>query len=284
MKTVLVIGANGMLGQDLVPTLSDRYTVIAAGRDRADLRDAAGLGALLAETTPDAVVNCAAITNVDGCESEPDEAYAVNGLGVRNLAVAASAVEAEVLHVSTDFVFDGEKGEPYLEYDMARPLSVYGASKLWGEQALRDHCARFRIVRTQWLYGHHGKNFVETILGRAREGHPLKVVDDQVGCPTSTMELSRAIARLLEAQGRFGIYHASGRGECSWHGLAKRALEIAGLGDAAIEPCSSSEFPRPAHRPADSRMRNYHMELDGGDPMLPWEEALEEYLAAAATA
>jgi len=276
-KTVVVLGANGMLGQALVPELDEEFRVVSHVRAEADLRDAPGLRERIRGHAPDFVVNAAAMTAVDGCEDDPDTAYAVNGLGARNAAVAATEAGAALLQVSTDFVFDGEKGEAYLEYDEPRPLSVYGDSKLWGEKLVRDHGDRFFIVRTQWLYGAGGRNFVDTIVGRAREGHPLRIVDDQVGCPTSTRELARAIRRIL-VEGAYGVYHASGLGSCSWFDFARAAVERAGIEGASVEPMPSSELERPARRPADSRLRNYHMELTFGDPMRPWEEALEEYL------
>lgn len=280
MKTVLITGADGMLGQDLVRDFSRDHRIVEHDIARGDLCDPAHVAAIVDEAKPDVIVNCAAITDVDGCETKRDLAYAVNGFAARNLAVAANRAGAELLHVSTDFVFPGDKGDEYLEYDEPRPLSVYGDSKLWGEKLVRDHCERFWIVRTQWLYGKNGKNFVETIVGRAREGGPLRVVDDQHGCPTSTVELVRAMRHIV-ANGGYGVYHASGRGSCSWHGFAAKAVELAGVEGVEVATMKSSELDRAATRPDDSRLRNYHMELTIGDVMKPWEEALAEYLGAA---
>jgi dTDP-4-dehydrorhamnose reductase len=279
-RTLLILGSDGMLGCDLLRILAEGHRLVEHTLEQGDIRDLGFLRRLFEEARPDVVVNSAAMTNVDGCESDPDTAYAVNGVGVRNVAVAAGEVGAAVLHVSTDFVFSGDKGEPYLEYDVPGPLSVYGDSKLQGESMLRDHCERFWIVRTQWLYGAGGGNFVDTILRRAREGQPLRIVDDQRGCPTSTLELARTIRRILtEGEGAYGIYHASGGGDATWYDFAKRAAALAGIRGAKIERMSSAELDRPARRPADSRLRNYHMEITLGDRMRPWEEALEEYLA-----
>lgn len=277
---LIITGAAGMLGHDLIREFAEDYEIVqhdlTLGHDICDL-DA--LREMVADVAPAAVINGAAITNVDGCESDPDLAYRVNGIGARNVAVACDENGVPLLHVSTDFVFGGDKGEPYIEYDAVRPLSVYGDSKLWGERMIADHCSRYWIVRTQWLYGSAGKNFVETIVGRARDGHPLTVVDDQHGCPTSTVELGRAIRAILE-KGGYGIYHASGGGACSWFEFARKAVELAGLSTDGVSPMPSSELDRPAERPADSRLRNYHMELTFGDPMLAWEEALAEYMNA----
>ena len=283
-KKLIITGAAGMLGHDLKREFGGDHEIVphdlTLGHDICDLE---ATRAMVRETQPAAIINGVAITNVDGCESDPDTAYKVNGVGARNVAIAAAECDVPLVHVSTDFVFSGDKGQPYIEYDPTGPLSVYGESKLWGELLVRDHCEKFFIVRTQWLYGAAGKNFVETIVGRAEEGHPLTVVDDQVGCPTSTVELARAIRAIL-AHGGYGIYHASGRGECSWFDFAKKACELAGVENLDLSPMPSSQLDRPAERPADSRMRNYHMELSFGDPMLPWDEALAEYMTARASA
>ncbi len=282
---VLITGSAGMLGRDLMAELGSSFDVVGHTRESGDLTDLAAVRGAFRAAEPTAVVNAAAMTNVDGCESDRDPAYAVNGLAARNVAVAAAELGASVLHVSTDFVFDGEKGEPYLEYDRTNPLSVYGDSKLWGERMVLDHCPRSWVVRTQWLYGAGGKNFVDTIVGRAREGHPLRVVDDQFGCPTSTVELARCIAHILAAgEGCYGIYHASGRGSCSWYEFAARAVDLAGIEGVEVGRMPSSELDRPAARPADSRLKNYHLELSIGDPMKPWDEALAEYLGTKAVA
>ncbi|HHX40769.1 MAG TPA: dTDP-4-dehydrorhamnose reductase, partial [Armatimonadetes bacterium] len=234
--------------------------------------------ALLEAVRLDAVVHCAAYTNVDGCERDPDQAYRVNALGTAAVAGACHAVGAALVAISTDFVFDGEKGRPYTEFDAPNPLSIYGASKLAGEELVRSLCPRHYIVRTQWLYGEHGKNFPLAILQRADAGEELRVVSDQVGVPTYTRDLSRAIARILE-QPLYGTYHAANRGEVSWHGFAARLLEMAGLDHGIVRPISSDEWPSPTRRPAYSVLRPYVLELTGRAEVLrPWEEALAEFL------
>jgi dTDP-4-dehydrorhamnose reductase len=277
MKTILITGARGMLGRALREEFESGWRVVEHDIQEGDIRDLDGLVAFFREAKPDLVVNSAAMTDVDGCESDAALAYSVNGIGARNVALAAAEQGARVVHVSTDFVFDGTKGEAYLEYDEPRPLGVYGGSKLWGERLVRDHVERFFIVRTQWLYGAGGKNFVDTIRDRARAGGPLRVVDDQTGCPTSTTELARAIRRIAE-EGGYGIWHASGNGSCTWFEFARAIVRGAGASDREVEPMSSAELDRPARRPVDSRLRNFHMEISIGDAMAPWEDALTEYL------
>lgn len=271
-----------MLGGALREVFAPDWRVVDHDIQEGDIRDLDGLVAFFREARPDLVVHGAAMTDVDGCERDRETAYAVNGLGARNAAIAASECDARLIHVSTDFVFDGAKGEPYLEYDETRPLSVYGDSKLWGEKLVRDHSERFAIVRTQWLYGAGGRNFVDTMRERGREGKPLRVVNDQRGCPTWTVELARAIRRIAE-EGSYGIYHASGGGGCTWFEFARAILSRAGLDDVEVTPITTGELGRPARRPADSRLRNFHMELTFGDAMLPWEDALAAYLACEET-
>ncbi|MDH7569624.1 MAG: dTDP-4-dehydrorhamnose reductase [Armatimonadota bacterium] len=279
---VVVTGAAGMLGRDLVPILSANHAVIptdlAGTEEHLDITDPAATLAFMRRVCPDVVVHAAAYTNVDGCERDPDTAYRVNALGTASVAGACQAVGAAVLYVSTDFVFDGEKGSPYLEWDRPRPLNVYGASKLAGEELVRSLCPRHYVVRTQWLYGEHGHNFPYAILRRAEADEPLRVVTDQVGCPTFTSDLARAIASILE-QPLYGTYHAANRGEVSWYGFAVRLLELAGLNPAVITPIAAADWPSPTRRPAYSVLRPYALELTGrAGALRPWEDALADFL------
>jgi dTDP-4-dehydrorhamnose reductase len=225
------------------------------------------------------LINCAAFTNVDGCETEFDTAYRVNGIGAGNLARAASEKGAEIVHVSTDYVFDGEKREPYYEDDPVCPMSAYGRTKLAGETFVQVNNPRHWIVRTQWLYGHHGKNFVDTMLEAARSRPSLEVVNDQIGCPTYAKDLALEIVRIVEHGPPYGIYHGSNEGACSWFDFAKRILDGAGIRNVPVNPITSDKLKRPARRPAHSILRNYHLELTIGNRMRPWEEALADYLA-----
>ena len=282
---VFVTGAQGMLGQDVIPVLKAAGDeVIASGsqsRDipdyvRLDITDLDATKRAIAQARPDIVINCAAYTNVDGAEADPDAAYRVNALGTWNLALACQAAGAAMLQVSTDYVFDGTKGSAYDEYDTPNPQSVYGRSKYAGEQHLQQVLARFYIVRTAWLYGHHGKNFVETILKAAAERPELKVVNDQWGCPTWTRDLAEAISRIIRT-GRYGIYHATGQGECTWMDFARTIVELGGLSTPVL-PQTTAELNRPAPRPRYSVMRNFGLQMTDL-PLLPdWEASLESYI------
>lgn len=282
---VFVTGALGMLGQDLIPVLKAAGDeVILSGsqaRDipgyvRLNITDLDATKRAIAQARPDIVINCAAYTNVDGAEADPDAAYRVNALGTWNLALACKEIGAAMLQVSTDYVFDGTKGAAYDEYDMPNPQSVYGRSKYAGEQHLQQVLSRFYIVRTAWLYGHHGKNFVETILKAAAERPELKVVNDQWGCPTWTRDLAEAISRIIRT-GRYGIYHATGRGACTWMDFARKIVEKGGM-TTPVLPQTTEELNRPAPRPRYSVMRNRSLELAELTPLPPWEEALQAYL------
>jgi dTDP-4-dehydrorhamnose reductase len=231
-----------------------------------DVTDADATRELLAGST---VINCAALTDVDGAESNADRAHAVNAVGARNVAQAAE----RVLYVSTDYVFDGRKREPYVESDPVEPLSVYGASKAAGERATAEGNANHLIVRSSWLFGRGGTNFVATILRLGRERGELRVVDDQVGCPTFTRHLAEALLPLAASDQR-GVLHVAGANSCSWFEFAREIFGRAGI-EVDLQPCSSEEFPRPARRPAYSVLGS-----ERGGPTLPaWQDGLDAYLA-----
>lgn len=292
---LLVTGAAGMLGHALVPKLEGAgHEVVAArhpqdtapmppappGRERAvaalDVTDGPALRAAARSAKPDWIVHLAAWTDVDGCEGDADRAYLVNALGARNAALAAAAAGAAVLAVSTDYVFGGAAATPRREYDPPAPLGVYGRSKLAGEQAVRETHPRHVIVRTSWLYGRGGKNFVDTILARARSGEPLRVVDDQRGSPTWTADLADGLVALLE-RAEYGTYHVTGSGDCSWHEFASAACEAAGV-PAKVEAINTAELGRPAPRPAYSVLHNGLFEHVTGRRMPHWRDALRRYL------
>jgi dTDP-4-dehydrorhamnose reductase len=261
-----VVGAGGMLGQDVMRLLGDD----SAGLTRAelDITDARAVREAVAETSPDVVLNCAAYTNVDGAESEPDDALRVNGDAAGIVAAAAPAV----LYVSSDYVFDGTSAEPYLESDPTNPVSSYGRSKLAGEQATAAANPRHFIVRSSWLFGAGGKNFVDTMLRVGRENDEARVVADQVGSPTYTGHLARALIEIASGE-EYGIHHAAAAGRCSWFDLASAAFERAGV-DCRLEPITTAEYPLPAKRPAFSVLGTER------EPLLPpWQEGLDAYLA-----
>ena len=270
---ILVVGANGMLGRDLLALLGDR----GHGVDIADI-DITSAGSVLkviGDLKPEVVINCAAYTDVDGCESNVETAMAVNGEGVGYLAMACRDIGSLLVQVSTDYIFDGGKGTPYIEDDAPCPLSAYGESKLVGEMNAA-FCPEHLIVRTQWLYGLHGKNFVETMLRLGTEKDELTVVDDQIGSPTWTVDLARAIIALIDSGCR-GTYHAANSEYCSWNGFAKAIFEEVGL-NVSVRPMTTTELNRPARRPLYSTLECSKLAGATGFRPQPWRSALREYL------
>lgn len=267
---VLVTGANGMLGSDLCPMLEDSgYEVIETTIDELDITDKNNVNEVIDDVKPDYVVHCAAYTNVDKAEEEFEIAENINSVGTRNLAEACKRNNTVLVYISTDYVFDGTKDTPYLPNDKTNPINTYGLTKLNGEKAVQEVCEKFYILRTSWLYGHHGKNFVETMISLAQK-EEVKVVDDQVGCPTWTVDLSDAIISLIDEDAEYGIYHACGGGKTSWYGFAKEIYNKMNL-NVNIKPCTTEEFPRPAQRPKYSVMDNEGLLRD-------WKLALSDYI------
>jgi len=280
-QRLLITGADGMLGTELKRQAAERYELIPTDIGELDVADREQVRRVVGAERPDLILHGGALTNVDLCETEPDLAYRVNALGTRNMAGAAADRGVPILYVSTDYVFGGDQQRPYLEFDPVAPRSVYGRSKLAGEVAAAELSGgRFWIVRSQWIFGFGGKNFVDTILGAAREGRPLKVVDDQIGCPTWARDLAAALLLILDARPAYGIYHCSSKGSCSWFEFTRAILRAAGVEPASLQPIGSAELDRPAPRPAHSILRNYCLEQTLGDPMPDWQTALEAYLRA----
>ncbi len=264
-----------MLGRDVIRAAETAgHEPVAVPRQEVDVTNPAAVADAVASARPDAVLNCAAWTDVDGAEEQEQEALAINGAGAGNVAGAAAQAGAPVLYPSTDYVFDGEKGAPYLESDPVRPLSAYGRTKLAGERATAEANPRHLIVRTQWLFGVAGMNFVETMLRLGAERDELTVVADQVGCPTYTGHLAGALVELAGGEGA-GIRHVAGGGECSWHEFAEGIFERAGV-DCRVLRGTTAELGRPAPRPAHAVLRS---EL-ADTPRLPdWRSGLDRYLA-----
>jgi dTDP-4-dehydrorhamnose reductase len=291
---VLVTGARGMLGSDLCETLAHDHDLRAVDIEDFDIADAAATRAAIADWRPGMVVHCAAWTDVDGCEQDPERAFVHNARGARNVASACAEANASMAYISTDFVFDGEKREPYTEFDRPNPLGVYGASKLAGELAVRSlvptHYAALRaagvqapaagsyVVRTAWLFGKRGRSFVRTILEAAEKKEELRVVADQFGSPTYTRDLAKAVSDLI-VSGRLlpGVYHLANSGVCSWAELATEALRLAGR-HARVVPIPAAEWPSPTRRPAYSALRSRWLELQGLPPLGPWQEALARFV------
>lgn len=277
---VVVLGAAGMLGRDLCSQLSPCHETLAWSRVDADVTNAPALRAKILDVRPDVVINCAAATNVDRCETEPDWAYRHNGWGAWSAAAAAATAGARLIHVSTDFVFSGATDRPYHEWDPTGPLSIYGASKLAGEIAALRIWPQTSIVRTQWLYGRQGDSFPKAILNAARRRPEagLKVVADQFGAPTYTRHLARKLAWLIDWP-IDGIYHVNNAGECSRHDWAVELLRLTGFSDVPVAPIRAADWPAPAPRPARSTLRRYALELMGQDDLPSWEDGLRDYVA-----
>jgi dTDP-4-dehydrorhamnose reductase len=274
---ILITGAQGQLGRDLVARWSPRFDVVACDRQRLDITDREWCRSLLAEQRPQVVVHAAAFTQVDRCESEPELALRVNGEGSANVARACAEIGARCLAISTDYVFAGDAERPYRESDATAPRTAYGRSKLAGEQAVREHCANHAILRTAWLYGPGGPSFVHTMARLAQmDGPPVRVVDDQHGNPTSTAVLGDVLEALLVSPFN-GIVHATCAGEATWFAFAKAIF--AALGSRrALEPCTTAEFPRPAPRPANSRLCSDALPQAGIAVAPAWQDALVAFL------
>jgi len=273
---VLITGAAGQLGRALAPEAGRRgWEAHATDLAEMDITHWDAVWGNLSSQRPEVVINAAAATRVDDLEADPDLALQVNALGPRNLAAACRRLGAKLVHVSTDYVFDGAKAGPYVEWDEPRPRSVYGLSKLLGENYVREQCPDHFIVRTAWLYGLPGPNFITAILSRARQGKELKVVQDQRGTPTSALALAPQILALAQTEA-FGTYHATCQGEATWYEFALHILSKAGL-SVPVRPCTTEEYPRPAPRPANSVLENRLLKLAGLDLMPFWQDAYHQF-------
>jgi len=275
---ILVMGHRGMLGSDLMEVLGRDHEVGGVDVGEFDITSAADCARVVTAFRPEAVVNAAAYTDVDGCETNRDACFAVNADGVRNMAEACRQAGAKAVHYSTDYVFDGTKGEPYLEDDPCRPINAYGESKRRGEEALVETLEDHLLIRTAWLYGRQGKNFVKAILAKAKDEGTLRVVDDQVGSPTFTLDLAQATKLLIELGCR-GTYHVTNRGVCSWYDFARRILEAAQVTGVTVVPIKSRELDRKAARPAYSVLSNRKFMEATKRTMRPWQVALNDYLS-----
>ncbi|MDI6794944.1 MAG: dTDP-4-dehydrorhamnose reductase [bacterium] len=277
---IVITGAGGMLGTDLVEELQGRHEVLPFGRADLDVTDFELTRSKIKDACPDTIIHAAAYTDVDGAETNQDVAYEVNAIGTQNVALAAQEVKAPVVYISTDYVFDGQKKSPYHEFDPPNPQGTYAKSKLAGERYVQTLLDRFFVVRTSWLFGRTGRNFVKTILKRAKEGNVLRVVHDQVGSPTYTRDLAKEISRLIPTH-RYGLYHITNQGSCSWYEFAAKILELSGI-QVELIPTTTQELARPAPRPAYSVLANLCLELTFGRRMRPWEEALQGHLIQSA--
>lgn len=285
---ILITGSNGMLATQVITDLQRGYTelgdvpaalkgaeLLLADVDTLDITDKAAVESYMEENRPDVVINCAAYTNVDGCESNQDTAFMVNAIGSRNLAIGCENIGAKLVHVSTDYVFRGDEPTPRREYDMPWPISAYGKTKFAGEEFVRQYCKKSFIVRTAWLYGYNGKNFVKTMVWLAKEKGGAKVVNDQHGNPTNAADLSHHLLKIAASE-EYGTYHCTGNGECTWFEFAAEIARLAGY-EGVMSPCTSEEFPTPTKRPAYSSLDNMMLRVTVGDEMRHWKDALKAY-------
>ena len=273
---ILITGSNGMLGYDLLEVLKDKHELILTTSKTLDITDKQHTIDFICEAEPDFVINAAAYTDVDGCEENQDLAFSVNGEGVRNLALACRKVDCALVHISTDYVFDGTAREPIKEDGEIGPISIYGKSKLKGEEAILEILDKYFIVRTAWLYGINGKNFPKTMLELAQNHTEITVVYDEVGTPTYTPDLASGISQLIETD-YYGIYHLTNSGSCSWCEFAKYIFEVAEV-DVKVIPVTASEFARPAPRPSYSVLNNNNWIQKGFKPLRSYKEAIKEYI------
>ena len=284
-NNIIVTGASGMLGTELVRLLRERggqvleadAVISRDGQVRLDITDSDAVAQLISRFRPRVVYNCAAFTDVDGAERKEELALKINGQGTGNLAKACRDNGAFFVHVSTDYVFDGNARQPYMPDSPTGPQTAYGRSKLAGEQQIQGIGGKWLIVRTSWLFGREGKNFVDSIVGLAKKNTILKVVDDQKGCPTYAPDLAHCLVDLA-GKGLEGIYHFCNGPSCSWYEMAQEAIQIAGI-KCEVQPCVSSEYPRPAKRPSYSVLdcEKTYQELDWKVP--GWQEAVRKHIS-----
>lgn len=286
---ILITGSKGQLGNELKDIISKGYSEIGKVSeciknsqvfdfdvDKLDITDLKSVKNVLNTIKPDVVINCAAATNVDGCESDEDFAFKVNSLGPRNLAMVCEEMGARLVQVSTDYVFSGVGEKPLTEYDLTAPYSVYGKTKLLGENYVREFCSKYYIVRTAWLYGYVGHNFVYTMRRLGKEKDSINVVNDQIGNPTHANDLAYHILKLIETD-EYGVYHCTGKGECSWYDFAKMIIELSGE-ECIVNPCTSEEYKTPAKRPEYSSLDNMMLRNTVGDEMRNWQDAIKSFI------
>ena len=275
---VLVTGVKGQLGYDVVRELEKRgHTAVGVDIDEMDITDAAAVERVLTETQPEAVIHCSAFTAVDRAEDETELCRRVNVEGTENIAKICKKLDCKMLYLSTDYIFSGDGERPWEPDDEASPLNAYGQSKYDGELALKKYVEKYFIVRISWVFGINGNNFIKTMLRLGRENGAVKVVDDQIGSPTYTYDLSRLIVDMIES-GRYGAYHATNEGICSWYEFAKEIFRAAGMNDVSVTPVKSGEFPVKAKRPKNSRMSKEKLVANGFTLLPAWQDAVARYM------
>lgn len=286
---ILITGAKGQLGNEIIDIINSgsaeigsisenikNSKIIALDINELDITKLDDVRNIIGKYNPDVVINCAAATNVDNCESNEDVAFKINALGPRNLAIISEEIGAKLVQVSTDYVFSGEGNSPLKEYELTAPTSVYGKTKLLGEKYVSEFSSKYFIVRTAWLYGYIGHNFVYTMMRVGKEKESINVVNDQRGNPTHANDLAYHILKLIETD-EYGVYHCTGKGECTWYDFAKKIMELNKL-NCKVNPCTSNEYKTPAKRPAYSSLDNMMLRNTVGDEMREWDEALRSFV------
>lgn len=277
MEKIIVTGCNGQLGRAVnkLYAKDERYELVNTDVGELDITNIDEVMSFARDVKPYAIINCAAHTGVDACETEADKAYRINAIGARNLSIAATETDAKLIHISTDYVFDGKGTRPYTEFDAVGPQGMYGRTKLAGENFVKEFADRYFIIRTAWLYG-DGKNFVKTMLRLSETNDKVRVVKDQVGSPTSADELAKAVAYLLPTE-NYGLFHGTCEGDCSWAEFTEEIFRLAGK-KTAVEPITTEEFGAAAPRPAYSILENYMLKLTSNFMFADWHDAIAKYI------
>lgn len=287
--TIVVTGANGQLGKEIEQAIiTGRCEVgeieldvlnsklILLSKDDLDITNYDDVLNKMNNFSPDIIINCAAYTDVDRCEDHPDIAYQINSIGAKNLAIIANKIQAKLVHISTDYVFSGYARNPFKESDETVPYSIYGETKLLGEQYIKEYSNKYFIIRTAWLYGSNGNNFMKTMIKLGSEKRSINVVNDQIGSPTNANDLVYHILKLILTD-KYGVYHCTGKGECSWYDFSREIMKVAKL-NCDVKPCTSLQFKRKAKRPEYSVLCNDKIDLAIGNKMRLWTEAAKEYI------
>ena len=286
---IMITGSNGQLGQELInsfktgkceigeiPQSLRVANIFPVDIYEVDICNQNQVISFCRKNDITIIINCAAYTNVDKCEKDQDSAFKVNSIGPRNLAIVSEKLGIKLIHISTDYVFDGKNSQHYREWDICNPKNIYGSTKYMGEQYVQSFCSKYLIIRTSWLYGYVGNNFVKSIINKAKLGEPFKVVNDQFGCPTNANDLVYHILKLVDAN-ECGLFHCSGNGQCSWYDFALKIMEYSNI-ECDIIPCTTQEFPTLAKRPKFSVIDNMMLRCTVGDEMRNWKYALQEYI------
>ncbi|MDQ0890865.1 dTDP-4-dehydrorhamnose reductase [Paenibacillus sp. V4I9] len=274
---VLITGGNGQVGSEVVDLFQPHYDVHSFSRDAMNVTNSAQVNEIVAKIQPDVIIHCAAYTAVDQAEQEQERAYEINALGTRNVAIAAQQLSAKLVYISTDYVFDGKKEEPYVEEDTPSPLGVYGKSKLAGEMYVSTLCDKYFVVRTSWVYGRYGDNFVKKLLKQSRKQKQFHVVEDQIGSPTSALELARFLFKLVGTK-KYGYYHAANQGACSWFEFAKAIVKCRQLEHVMVLPCVTEVAIGRAQRPSYSVLDSQKAREFGWDLLGNWQDSLAHFL------